>query len=115
MMASKGTRLVIKGYQPKRDIDYNEIFSPVVKITTIKPLLSIAATKGLHLEQLDVKTAFLHGDLKEDIHMAQIEGFQVAGKEKLVFKLRKKFIWFEGSTNIMVLEVRQLHGKEWVQ
>ena len=77
-------RLVDKGYQQKKGIDYNDIFSPVVKITTIRIVLSIVAADELHLEQLDVKTAFLHGDLEEDIYMVQPEGFQVVGKENLV-------------------------------
>ncbi|KAJ0714724.1 putative RNA-directed DNA polymerase [Helianthus annuus] len=82
-------RLVVKGFQQKKGIDYNEIFSPVVKMTTIRLVLSIVAAENLHLEQLDVKTAFLHGDLDEDIYMAQPEGFQVAGKEKMVCKLKR--------------------------
>lgn len=52
-------------------------------------MLSIVAAENLHLEQLDVKTAFLHGDLEEDIYMKQPEGFQVSGKENLVCKLKK--------------------------
>ncbi|GJV76306.1 retrovirus-related pol polyprotein from transposon TNT 1-94 [Tanacetum coccineum] len=63
-------------------VDYSEIFSPVVKMTTIRLVLSIVAAENLHLEQLDVKTAFLHGDLDEDIYMTQPKGFQSAGKEK---------------------------------
>ncbi|KAJ9548930.1 hypothetical protein OSB04_021473 [Centaurea solstitialis] len=82
-------RLVVKGFQQKKGIDYNEIFSPVVKMTTIRLVLSIVATEGLHLEQLDVKTAFLHGDLDEDIYMTQPEGFQVVGKEDWVCKLKR--------------------------
>lgn len=82
-------RLVVKGFQQKRGIDYNEIFSPVVKMTTIRLVLSIVAAENLHLEQLDVKTAFLHGDLDENIYMVQPEGFQIAGKENLVCKLSK--------------------------
>ncbi|KAJ9551831.1 hypothetical protein OSB04_015876 [Centaurea solstitialis] len=82
-------RLVVKGFQQKKGIDYNEIFSPVVKMTTIRLVLSIVAAEGLHLEQLDVKTAFLHGDLDEDIYMAQPEGFQVVGKEDWVCKLKR--------------------------
>ena len=59
-------RLVVKGFQQKKGIDYNEIFSPVVKMTTIRMVLGIVASEDLHLEQLDVKTAFLHGDLNKD-------------------------------------------------
>lgn len=82
-------RLVVKGFQQKKGVDYDEIFSPVVKMTTIRLVLSIVAAENLHLEQLDVKTAFLHGDLNEDIYMAQPEGFQVVGKEDWVCKLKK--------------------------
>ena len=82
-------RLVVKGFQQKQGIDFTEIFSPVVKMTTIRVILSIVAAENLHLEQLDVKTAFLHGDLEEDIYMVQPEGFNVPGKENLVCKLHK--------------------------
>ena len=60
-------RLVAKGYAPKEDIDYNEIFSPVVKHTSIRMLLAIVVQFDLELEQMDVKTAFLHGELEEKI------------------------------------------------
>ena len=72
-------RLVVKGFQQKKGIDYLEIFSPIVKMSTIKLVLRMVAIENLHLEQLDVKTAFLHGDLKEDIYMSQPEGFIVQG------------------------------------
>ena len=64
-------RLVVKWFQQKKDIDYSEIFSPVMKMSTIRLVLGILAVEKLHLEQLDVKTAFLHGDLEEDIYMIQ--------------------------------------------
>ena len=83
-------RLVVKGFQQKKGIDYSEIFSPVVKLTTIRVVLGIVAAENLHLEQLDVKTAFLHGDLEEDIYMQQQpEGFAIQERENQVCKLKK--------------------------
>jgi len=77
-------KLVVKGFQQRQGIDFTEIFSPVVKMTTIKVILSIVAVENLHLEELDVKTAFLHGDLEEEIFMSQPKGFEVQGKKNLV-------------------------------
>ena len=82
-------RLVVKGFSQKEGIDFHEIFAPVVKLTTIRILLGIVASEGLFLEQMDVKTALLHGDLDEEIYMRQPEGFQVPGKEDSVCKLKR--------------------------
>nr|GEY94531.1 retrovirus-related Pol polyprotein from transposon TNT 1-94 [Tanacetum cinerariifolium] len=82
-------RLVVKGYAQKEGIDFNEIFSPMVRMTTIRVVLEMCATYDLHLEQLDVKTAFLHGNLEEEIYMLQPEGFKQKGKENLVCMLNK--------------------------
>lgn len=82
-------RLVVKGFNQKEGIDFNEIFSPVVRHTSIRVLLAFVALFDLELEQLDVKTAFLHGELEEEIYMDQPEGFIVPGKEHLVCRLKK--------------------------
>ena len=82
-------RLVVKGFQQKEGVDYNEIFSPVVKLTTIRLVLKIVAAENLHLEQLDVKTAFLHGDLEEELYMRQPEGFIKEDRKNLVCRLKK--------------------------
>ena len=58
-------------------------------MSTIRLVLGMVAVENLYLEQLDVKTAFLHGDLEEDLYMIQPEGFIVQGQENLVCKLRK--------------------------
>ncbi|KAH9307360.1 hypothetical protein KI387_035271, partial [Taxus chinensis] len=82
-------RLVVKGFTQKAGIEFGEIFSPVVKMTSIHIVLSLVAIEYLHLEQLDVKMTFLHGDLEEEIYMQQSLGYEVKGKEKLVCKLKK--------------------------
>ena len=82
-------RLVVKGFGQKKGVDFEEIFSPVVKMSSIRVALGLAARLNLEVEQLDVKTAFLHGDLEEEIYMLQPEGFEVKEKENLVCKLKK--------------------------
>jgi ATP-binding cassette subfamily B (MDR/TAP) protein 1 len=82
-------RLVVKGLAQKQGIDFDEIFSPVVKMSSIRVVIGMATTLDLEVEQLDMKTTFLHGDLEEEIYMEQPEGFAVAGKEHLVCKLNK--------------------------
>ncbi|GJX75044.1 putative RNA-directed DNA polymerase [Tanacetum coccineum] len=62
-------RLVVKGFSQKRGIDFDEIFSPVVKMGSIRVVLGLAASLDLEVEQMDVKTAFLHGDLDKEIYM----------------------------------------------
>lgn len=82
-------RLVAKGFSQKEGIDYDETFAPVAKFPAIRALLSLVAHHDLELHQMDVKTAFLNGDLDRDIYMKQPEGFVAQGREHLVCKLRK--------------------------
>uniref|UniRef100_A0A2N9EER7 CCHC-type domain-containing protein n=1 Tax=Fagus sylvatica TaxID=28930 RepID=A0A2N9EER7_FAGSY len=82
-------RLVAKGYSQRHGIDYDEVFSPVVRHTSIRAVLALVADQDLELEQLDVKTAFLHGNLEEEIFMVQPEGFKQLGTENLVCRLKK--------------------------
>ena len=82
-------RLVIKGYKQKEGLDYFDTYSPVTRITFIRMVLAIAALRNLEIHQMDVKTAFLNGDLDEEIYMEQPEGFVAPGQEKKVCKLVK--------------------------
>ncbi|KAH9688524.1 Integrase catalytic domain-containing protein [Citrus sinensis] len=94
-------RLVANGYAQKEGIYYNEVFSPVVKHSSIRILLAIVAQFDLELVQLDVKTVFLHGDLEEEIYMTQPDGFKVAGKENWVCKMTKSLYGLKQSPSII--------------
>lgn len=82
-------RLVEKGYAQHYGVNYTEVFAPVAKLDTIHIILSMAAQYGWNIFQLDVKSAFLHGELKEEIYVQQLVGFMKKGKEDKVYKLRK--------------------------
>ena len=82
-------RLLAKGFRQQEGVDFEEIFSPVVKMTTLRCFLALVAQFDMELVQMDLKTAFLHGDLQEEIYMQQPEGFEEKGKEGLVCKLKK--------------------------
>lgn len=82
-------RLVAKGYVQRHGVDYEEVFAPVARIETVRFILAMAASNGWEVHHLDVKTAFLYGDLKEEVYVSQPEGFVLKGKESKVYKLNK--------------------------
>lgn len=73
----------------RHGIDFDEVFAPVARIETIRLLVSLAAANGWEVHHLDVKTAFLHGELKETVYVLQPEGFEKKGSEGKVYKLNK--------------------------
>jgi hypothetical protein len=82
-------RLVAKGYVQKQGIDFEEVFAPMARLDTVRLILAIAANKGWQVHHLDVKTAFLNGELEEEVYVSQPDGFLEKGKEKHVLKLSK--------------------------
>ena len=93
-------RLVAKGYSQKEGIDYNEILSPVVKHKTIRVLLAMVCVLDMKLDQLNVKTTFLHKELEEQIYMSQPDGFLVSRKKDYVCLLKKS-----------LYDLKQSHGR----
>lgn len=88
-VAKYKARLVAKGYSQTPGVDYTEVFAPVARWDTIRSLLAVAAQKGWCVFQLDVKSAFLYGELKEEVYVDQPEGFIKAGEEDKVYRLKK--------------------------
>ena len=81
--------LVIKGFKQRNDVDCFDTFAPVTRIASIRVLIALASIHNLVIRQMDVKTAFLNGDLEEEIYMEQPKGCVVPGNEKKVCKLVK--------------------------
>ena len=82
-------RLVAKGYAQEKGIDFEETFAPTCRMTTIRSICALAAHNGWNVHQLDIKTAFLNGDLHEEVYVVQPRGFVQKGEENKVCRLKK--------------------------
>ncbi|KAH9704893.1 Integrase catalytic domain-containing protein [Citrus sinensis] len=98
-------RLIAKGFTQSEGIDYTKVFSPVVRHTSIRIILSLVAVYDMRLKQLDVKTVFLHGDLQEEIVMSQPEGFVDSKHPDWELKFQK-------SSYDCCVYFRKTHGEE---
>nr|GEZ44201.1 retrovirus-related Pol polyprotein from transposon TNT 1-94 [Tanacetum cinerariifolium] len=83
------SRLVVRGFRQEEGLDFEESFTPVARMEAIRIFLAYAAHKSFTVFQMDVKTAFLHGSLKEDVYVCQPEGFIDADHPSHVYKLKK--------------------------
>ncbi|CAA0830832.1 cysteine-rich RLK (RECEPTOR-like protein kinase) 8, partial [Striga hermonthica] len=110
--------LVVKGFTQKEGIDYDATFSPVAMLKSIRILLSIASHMDYEVWQMDVKTAFLNGNLDEDIYMQQPEGYVKKGQEHRVWKLKKSLYGLKQASrswNIRFDEVIKSYGFDQCQ
>jgi len=82
-------RLVAKDYTQEKGIDYGDIFAPVARLETIRTVIAIAAEKRWSIYQLDIKSAFLHGEINEDVYLEQPPRYICQGREHQVYKLKK--------------------------
>jgi hypothetical protein len=82
-------RLVAKDYNQKEGEDFFDTYSPIARLTTIRVLLSLVTSYGLFVHQMDIKIAFLNGELEEEIYMDQPDGFTLKGQEGMICKLLK--------------------------
>lgn len=82
-------RLVAKGYSQQPEIDYTETYAPVARMETIRTILALAAQLEVCVYQLDVKSAFLNGEIQEEVYVEQPEGFEIKGQEGKVYRLYK--------------------------
>ena len=112
-------RLVAKGYTQTEGIDYGETFAPVAKFNTVRVLVAVAAKCSWEILQFDVKNAFLHGELEEEVYMQLPPGYQLTDKPNQVCRLKKALYglkqspraWFGRFTKAMIdLKYHQARG-----
>lgn len=99
-ISRRRSRFVARGFTQRYGLDYDETYAPVVKYDSLRAILSIAAEKDLEMLQVDVKTAFLYGDIDEEIYVQQPQGFVVAGQENKVCHLHKGLYGLKQSPRI---------------
>ncbi|GJY83372.1 retrovirus-related pol polyprotein from transposon TNT 1-94 [Tanacetum coccineum] len=81
-------RLVTKGFTKREGVDYHDTFAPVAKLVTLRTLLAFVVKRRWGIQQLDVKNAFIHGDLKEEVYMKITQGFSTKDETR-VCKLKR--------------------------
>ena len=82
-------RVVARGFSQRYGIDYEDTFAPVVRLNTLRAMIALAVHKNMQIHQMDVKTAFLNGELKETVYMKQPPGMEEEGKENWVCKVNR--------------------------
>ncbi|GJX38995.1 retrovirus-related pol polyprotein from transposon TNT 1-94 [Tanacetum coccineum] len=108
-------RLVAQGFMQEEGIDFEESFAPVVRIEAICIFVANAAHKNMTIYQMDVKMAFLNGELKEEVYVSQLERFVDQDNPSHVYKLKKAPLWSQTSTTCMAKPIeKHLHAVKWI-
>ena len=97
-------RLVAQGYSQKFGVDYDEVFAPVARSSTVRLLLSVAGVNGYKVKHYDIKTAFLNGELNEEIYLKQPPGFSIGDK---VYRLRKSLYGLKQAARVWNLTLHR--------
>ena len=105
-------RLVAKGYSQEQGLDYTEVYAPVARMDTIRTILATAAQRAWDVYQLDVKSAFLHGVLAEDVYVQQPKGYEVIGQEDKVYKLHKALYGLKQAPRAWFSRIEEYFSKE---
>ena len=105
-------RLVEKGYAQQYGIDYTEVYAPVARLDTIRIIIALAAQQDWSIFQLDVKSAFLHGDLSEEVYVQQPQGYEKRGEEHKVYKLNKALYGLKQAPRAWYNKIETYFAKE---
>lgn len=105
-------RIVAKGYAQQYGIDYTEVYAPVARLDTIRLVIALAAQEGWNIFQLDVKSAFLHGELSEEVYVQQPQGYEQKGEEHKVYKLNKALYGLKQAPRAWYSKIEGYFAKE---
>eukprot|EP00253_Pinus_taeda_P003419 PITA_03419 len=101
-------RIIFKGYVQQEGIDFEESFAPVARLEAIKMFLALSSFQKFKVFQMDVKSAFLNGDLEEEVYIEQLDGFILGNDPKLVRKLNKALYGLQTGSKGLVLSFGQI-------
>ncbi|CAL2226198.1 unnamed protein product [Prunus armeniaca] len=105
-------RLVANGYAQQYGIDYTEVYAPIARLDTIRLVIALSTQQGWSIFQLDVKSAFLHGDLSEEVFVQQPQGYEKKGEEHKVYKLNKVLYGLKQAPRAWYSKIEAYFAKE---
>lgn len=109
------TRLVVKGYSQQCRVDYIEVFALIARMDAVRLIIALAASRGWKIYRLDVKSAFLYGELNEEVYVEQPKGYERKGKEQKVYKLLKALYGLKQSPRAWFSRIETYFIKEGFQ